>query len=216
MPLRVVVIVEGHGEYEAVRTLLQRIWYELLQQVDYIEVIPWRAAQGRLRQREGLRPVVDAAVTQLHYTDQSDLRRFLLILIDTEGDCACTVTAELLRWAREIRSDTDMACVMPNPMFETWFAAAAESLRGRIGLPADLAKPNDPEKDGLGKGWVKRHLSRKYIEPIDQPRLVSYMSLTECRDSSRSFRKLVKELQQRLPTPPPPAAQEQPPATEEG
>ena len=38
MPLRVVVIVEGHGEDGAIRTLLERIWYELLGG-DYIEVI---------------------------------------------------------------------------------------------------------------------------------------------------------------------------------
>jgi hypothetical protein len=39
MPLRVVVIVEGHGEDGAIRTLLERIWYEMLGG-DYIEVIP--------------------------------------------------------------------------------------------------------------------------------------------------------------------------------
>lgn len=39
MPLRVVVIVEGHGEDEgAVRGLLERTWYELLKR-DYIEII---------------------------------------------------------------------------------------------------------------------------------------------------------------------------------
>jgi hypothetical protein len=48
MPLRVVIIVEGHGEDGAVRTLLERIWYELLGG-DYIEVIPWRGKQGQLR-----------------------------------------------------------------------------------------------------------------------------------------------------------------------
>jgi hypothetical protein len=30
MPLQVQVIVEGHGEYGSVRTLLERVWYELL------------------------------------------------------------------------------------------------------------------------------------------------------------------------------------------
>jgi hypothetical protein len=94
---------------------------------------------------------------------------------------------------------------MPNPMFETWFAAAAISLRGKNGLPDDLPKPADPEGERAGKGWVKKHLPRKYKETVDQPRFVGHMSLTECRDSSRSFRKLIKELQLRLPTSPRPA-----------
>lgn len=222
MPLRVVVIVEGHGEDGAIRTLLERIWYELLGG-DYIEVIPWRGKQGRLLlpEGEGLRPVVEAAAIKLHATERTDLRRLLLVMIDTEGhkeNCPRTKAPELVAWARTERSDaaTEIACVLPNVMFETWFVAAAESLKGKNDLPADLPKPADPEGDRLGKLWVKKYLPRKYKETVDQPRFVGHMNLTECRASSRSFRKLVKELQQRLPAPPPPAANEQVPAGEQG
>jgi hypothetical protein len=215
MSLRVVVIVEGHGEKDgAIHTLLEKIWYKLLQQEDHIEIIPWRGAQSKLRQREGLKRVVEAAAIKLHQTDQADLRRLLLIMVDTEGECARTVAAQLQGWAREFRSDTDIACVMPHPMFETWFAAAATSLRGINGLPADLPKPEDPERDRQGKGWVKKHLPRAYKETVDQPKFVGRMSLTECRESSRSFRKLVKELEQRGPAPPKSATEDQPPAAE--
>jgi hypothetical protein len=89
-------------------------------------------------------------------------------------------------------------------------AAAADSLKGKNDMPPDLPKPEDPERNGLGKAWVKRHLPRKYKETVDQPRFVGHMSLTECRNSSRSFRKLVKELEPRLPGPPPSATEEQP------
>lgn len=203
MPLRVVVIVEGHGEDGAIRTLLMRTWHELLGG-DYIEVIPWRGKQGQLRKKESLCPVVEAAAIKLHATERTDLRRLLLIVIDTEGEeCAKLIAPQRIAWAREVRSDaaTEIACVMPHPMFETWFAAAADSLKGKNDLPVDLPKSEDAEKDGLGKSWVKKHLPRKYKETVDQPRFVGHMSLSECRDSSRSFRKLVKELEQRLPAP---------------
>jgi hypothetical protein len=62
--------------------------------------------------------------------------------------------------------------------------------------------PADPEREGAGKGRLKQHQPRKYKETIEQPRFVGHMSLDECRASSRSFRKLVKELEQRLPPPP--------------
>jgi hypothetical protein len=208
MPLRVVVIVEGHGEDAAIRTLLGRIWYELLHG-DYIEVISWRGKQGQLRKQEGLQRVVEAAAIELHATIRADLRRLLMIMLDSEGDCPRTIAPELLAWARAVRSDTEIACVMPNPMFETWFAAGAESLRGVNGLPDDLSKLADPETEKTGKGWVKRHLPRKYQEKVDQPRFVGHMSLVECKGSSRSFRKLCNELEQRLvPSDPP----ESPPA----
>src|SRR5881227_2688900 len=108
MPLRVVVIVEGHGEDGAIRTLLERIWYDLLKG-DYIEVIPWRGKQGQLLLSggEGLRPVVEAAAIQLHATESTDFRRLLLILIDTEGkeECCPKLKApELVSWARAERS----------------------------------------------------------------------------------------------------------------
>ena len=207
MPLRVVVVVEGHGEDGAVRTLLERIWYELLGG-DYIEVIPWRGDQGRLLLPDGagLRPVVEAAAIKLHATDRTDVRRLLLVMIDTEGrpeNCPKTKAAELVKWARIERSDaaTEIACVLPNVMFETWFAASAISLRGKNGLPDDLPKPADPEGESRGKDWLRQHLPRRYKETVNQPRFVGHMSLSECRDSSRSFRKLVKELELRLKTP---------------
>lgn len=204
MPLRVVVVVEGHGEDGAIRTLLERIWYELVRG-DYIEIIPWRGKQGQLRQRDRLAPVVEAAAIKLHGTDRTDMRRLLLIMIDSEGDCPRAVAPELLGWARQVRADTDICCVLAHPMFETWFAAAAASLRGVNGFPNDMPKPADPEANRIGKGWVRALLPRKYKETVDQPRFVAHMSLTECRDASRSFRKLCKELQERLPPAPLPA-----------
>jgi len=209
MPLRVVVIVEGHGEQNgAVRVLLEKLWYDLLGG-DEIEVMIWRGTQGQLRKKETMRVVIEAAAVKPHSKDRdrADLRRLLLLLLDSEGDeCPREKAPERVAWAREVRSDeaTVIACVMPNPMFETWFAAAAESLRGKNGLPNDLPKPADPEKDRLGKGWIKKHLPRKYEEPVDQPKFVGHMSLTECRDASRSFRKLIDELRRRLPAPAPP------------
>ncbi len=206
MPLRVVVIVEGHGEDAAIRTLLTRIWYELLKG-DSIEVIPWRAKQGQLRKKDTFARVMEAAAIKLHNIERVDCRRLLLILMDSEGQlCPKTTAPNQMMWAREVRGDavTEIACVMPNPMFETWFAAAANSLRGKNDMPADLSKSDDPEGNGLGKTWLKKLLTRKYKETVDQPRFVGQMSLTECKDSSRSFRKLVSELEQRLPAPLPP------------
>jgi Domain of unknown function (DUF4276) len=220
MPLRVMVVVEGHGEDGAIRTLLERVWYDLLGG-DYIEVVPWRAKQGQLRKKEGLSRVVEAVAIKLHATERTDFRRLLLVMIDTEGEeCPSTIAAERMEWAREVRTDsaTEIACVMPNPMFETWFAASADSLREKNDFPSDLPKPEDPEGNKLGKSWVKKHLSRKYKETVDQPRFVGHMSLTECKDSSRSFRKLVEEIRKRLPASPVPASplatKDQPPIPE--
>jgi hypothetical protein len=198
MPLRVGLVVEGQGEYESIRTLLSRIWYELLGG-DFIEVLrPFRQPQGTLLKKVGLKKAVEAVKIKLGPETPGGERKLVLILIDAEAACPMKLAPKLVGWAGEARSDADIACVMPNPMFETWFAAAAASLAGVNGLPADLADPDDPEGNRLGKNWLRKQLSRKYRETIDQPRFTARMELTRCRQRSASFDKLCRELEVRL------------------
>ncbi|HEV3255249.1 MAG TPA: DUF4276 family protein [Gemmataceae bacterium] len=201
MPLQVGVIIEGRGEYGAVRKLLERVWHELLNG-DHIDVLrPFRQPRGSLRKEQRLKAAVDAVKIKLGPETSEGPRKLVLILIDGEDECPRDLAPQLLKWAQEARSDADIACVLPYPMFETWFAAAASSLAGMNDLPADLTTPEDPEGKGLGKGWIKKQLARKYSEPVDQPRFAAKMDLALCRRHSPSFDKLCRELARRLPPP---------------
>jgi Domain of unknown function (DUF4276) len=201
MPLRVQPIVEGHGEDVAIRPLLERIWYEFLNG-DQIDILrPLRKPQGTLLQEAGLKAAVDAAKIKLDTRQPDNLAKLVLILIDSEGECPGKLAPQLLQWGQQVRSDADIACVMPHPMFETWFVAAASSLAGVNGLPAKLTVPNDPEQSGLGKAWLKKQLPWKYSETVDQPRFTAKMDLSLCCKHSPSFDKLCRELKQRFPSP---------------
>jgi hypothetical protein len=191
------VIVEGQGEYEGIRTLLQRIWYEM-PGADYIDVLrPWRWPQGTLLTEAGLKQAVDAVKIKLDLYPPDGLHKLVLILIDSEGKLPCMLAPQLLRWAREARSDADIACDLPHPMFETWFVTAVASLAGVNGLPAEMPVPADAEAEGRGKKWLENLLPRKYKESIDQARFAGRMDLALCRQRSRSFDKLCRELEQR-------------------
>lgn len=199
MPLRVAVIVEGHGEFTAIRGLLNRIWYEHLNG-DGLEVLrPFRIPQGKILNEDGLKKAVDAAKIDLDRRPPDDFRKLVIILIDSEGKPPCQLAPQLLLWANQARSDADIACVLPHIMFETWFVAAATSLAGQNDLPSHLTTPDKPEENRLGKGWLKKQLPRKYIETVDQARFVGRMNLAECRANSPSFDKLCRELQKRMP-----------------
>ena len=201
MPLRIAVIVEGHGEHAAVRSLLQRIWYEHLNG-DGLEVLrPFRISQGKMLNEDGLKKAVDAAKIELDLKPPDEFRKLVLILIDSEGTLPCQLAPILLGWANQARSDADIACVLPHIMFETWFVSAATSLTGQNDLPSDLTTPEKPEENRLGKTWLKKQMPRNYIETVDQARFVGRMDLAECRANSPSFDKLCRELQKRLPTP---------------
>ena len=42
-----------------------------------------------------------------------------------------------MMWAKTARSDVDIMCIVANIEYETWFVAAAESLRDYLSLPVD-------------------------------------------------------------------------------
>src|SRR5439155_1761088 len=111
MPLRVAVIVEGHGEDGAIRPLLERVWYEVLGG-DRIDVLrPFRKPQGTLLQEAGLKAAADAARIKLDARPPDEFHKLVLILIDSEGKCPKDLGPQILQWAREARPDADIACV---------------------------------------------------------------------------------------------------------
>lgn len=198
MSLNVVAIVEGHGEQRAIRTLLTRIWNELLGG-DYLNVLqPIRRPRGKLRIEQELQRAVALAAKKLPGLAEPHL---ILILFDADNECMTAETPlgpAVLEWAKVARSDADIAVVVANVEFETWFVAAAESLAEYLDLGGNPA-PVDPESQRCGKGWVaERYRGRKYSETIDQPKLTAQMNLAVCRARSPSFDKLCRELESRF------------------
>lgn len=192
--LRVAPIVEGHGEYAAIRLLLQRVWHEIVEG-EHIEVLqPIRRPRSLIvgDERELVR-AVELAVLNLDRATNAD-PGLILILLDADEDAVCVAAPELLKRAGAVRPDRSVRCVLANREYETWFVAAAESLTDyldRVDEP-----PTDPESAGLGKAWVaSRFRAPKYSPRIDQPRLTAAFDLHLCRRRSPSFDKLCRELE---------------------
>ena len=88
-----------------------------------------------------------------------------------------------------------VSVILPQREFEGWFLAAAQSIRGRRGLPVDLARPEDPEEIRGAKGWLRERMhGRVYSETIDQPALAAIFDLNQAR-SARSFDKCYRDTQ---------------------
>ena len=194
--LRVAPIVEGHGDVQAVRVLLERIWHEMLSG-EHLEVLrPIRQPRSRLIQEEHLKRAVDLAARKLLNEPRPDHRTMVLVLLDANDGPVCTLGPQLLAWAHEARTDVDAACVLANKEYETWFVAAADSLAAYLGLEPDTQRPDRPEESRQGKLWIQRHLP-SYQETVDQARLTARMDLNVARRRSPSFDKLYRELQRR-------------------
>lgn len=199
--LRVIPIVEGHGEVDAVRTLLRRVWKELLGG-DFVDVLqPIRQKRDRLvsDRFNDLCAAVNLAVGKLRNAPADGIPGLVLVLVDAEEEASCQLDPSLLERSKACRPDVDLTCVVAMPCFETWFVAAASSLAEHLDTSEDATLPESPERDRLGKGWVKQRIrSPKYSETVDMPRLTAAMDLNLCRQRSPSFDKLCRELEARL------------------
>ena len=197
--LHVAPIVEGHGEVNAIRILLRRIWMELLGG-EYIDVVrPIRWARSKLLKEEELTRAVELALLNLASGIRGGDPAMVLVLLDAEGGAACVLGPELLGFAKRARPDADLSCVLAVVEYETWFVAAADSLRDYLRILPTDAIPDAPEESRSGKGWIERRFrGTKYSETVDQPKMTDAMNLSVCRERSPSFDKLCRELEKRL------------------
>ena len=207
--LRIAPIVEGHGEVISARSLLERVWREVAGG-ESIEVLrPVRRPRTKLLKRnpttheilpdryEILRAITLASM-KLANTDEPETPRLVLLMFDADEDCPKEIVEALTNILGEVDSRIDLATVVPCVEYETWFVAAADSLRDFLDLRPGDDKISDPETARLGKKWVQdRFLPHRYSETADQVRLTDRMDLQLCRKRSPSFDKLCRELESR-------------------
>lgn len=198
--IAVAPIVEGHGEVEAVRILLERVWCQLLGG-EYVDVLqPIRRPRKNLAKETEFRKAMLLAVSKLRQLRLDD-PQLVFVLIDADDDCPAEKGPEILTWAHDIDATADVACVIANVEYETWFVAAAESLERFLDL-GNETPPLEPEVTRSGKKWIQnRFREAKYTETRHQPRMTNAMNLALCRTRSPSFDKLCRELEmRRVPT----------------
>lgn len=182
-------IVEGHGEVLAVPILLQRILRDFRPNIMLCVNPPLRVKAGSfLRDDNYLAKYVELAARK------AKGRGSVLILLDSEDDCPAQLGPQLASRAVAVRPDVPIVVALAHREFETWFLAAAHSLRRVCGLPVDLEPPAAPEAIRNAKGWLNARMAAAYNEPNDQPALTSQFSFDEAA-AVPSFARLRRILQ---------------------
>lgn len=181
-------VVEGHGEVAAVRVLLSRVLTHLRGRQVPIGP-PIRRPRSKLVTREGIEQAVRIAKCRPGCGA-------VLIIIDADEDCPKTLAPELSRWAAEVAGRTVAGVVLANTEYESWFLASIETIRGKRGVSDHAPVVADPESIRDAKRWLSRQMpaSHPYKETTDQPALSAEIDIESALSRSRSFRKLVKEV----------------------
>lgn len=203
--VRLGVVVEGHGEAQAVPVLLRRIASELDPGTVLDIPQPLRVAKDRLLRREGeLTRTIDLLRRKVGPSGG------LVVTFDADDDCPAVLGPRARTMVSATGLDVPFSIIIPRQEFEAWLVAGAEGLRGRRGLPADLVAPDDPEALRDGKGWLGARMPRWYSPTVDQAALASAFDMERARQRSPSFARCWREVERlvralRGATPPPPA-----------
>lgn len=188
----IVPIVEGHGEFHAIRILIQRIALTL-ESANYPEVRrPLRVGRDKLIRRAGeVERYVDLAA------DEGGPDGRILILLDADGDCPRDLAATLLARATGARSDRRIQVVLAKQEYEAWFLAAFESVAEQRGVTGPVSRPDDPEAVRGAKEQLSALLGGpgSYQPVRDQPALTAVFDIDEARRHSTSFDKMCRAVQ---------------------
>jgi Domain of unknown function (DUF4276) len=174
--------VEGHGEVEALPALLHRI-------------APLTGFQGLLRVNQPIRVKSGSFLNDDDYFRKQVMLAGakaaqegggVLIVLDCEDDCPANLGPHLVQKAQAVRADVSILVVLAFREFETWFIAAARSLRGLHGLPNDLEPPEHAEGIRNAKGWLTDRMNVAYDPITHQIEFARVIDVEQAR-SNRSF-----------------------------
>jgi hypothetical protein len=189
-PIRIACIVEGDGDADAIPLLVRRIARDLDPPALAEPFLSQRIPKSRL---VGKPPHLENAIELA--ARGAGASGAILLVVDADDDCPATVGPALLQRARKARADVPSAVVLAKREYEAWFLAAAPSLRGLEGFPANLEAPTEPESISDAKGWLTRHMppGQPYKERLHQLRLTKRFDLGLAR-SVGSFDKLCRDI----------------------
>jgi Domain of unknown function (DUF4276) len=201
--LRIVPIVEGHGEERAVPVLV-RGWLQFRNFHQHFEV-PDRAinAKGSGRLKGTFDPKRHVGIE--HYV-QAALRNnpaAILVVLDADDECQRRVGGaglgpELLVRAKSIDPRVPVAVVVANREYEAWFLASLRSMRTASVLSKVNGKldPTAPEAIRDCKGLVADLMGCPYEETVHQLELTRHLSFSKGpRNRCASLSKLVRDLE---------------------
>lgn len=191
--MKVVPIVEGHGEVQAVPVLLRRV-AQWRTPGSVAEVVPpIRVRKDRFLNRDA----EFQRYLQLAATKCGD-DGWILILLDADDECPAEIAPEILRRVKACTAHRPVSIVLAKREYEAWFIAAASSLDGRRAFSLSATVAIDAETPRDAKGWIGARIAgRAYSEITDQPAFSALMDLQQTFDGSRSFRKLCAEWDRR-------------------
>jgi hypothetical protein len=186
-------IVEGHGEVEAIPPLLHRIARAEGYQGEFLVNTPIRVKLGSFLNDADYRK----KAVLLAAAKAAERNGTVVVILDCEDNCPAELGPKLLQDVRNVRNDVGMLIALAHREYESWFLAAAPSLRGLHGLPADLETPPDAGSIRGAKEWLSRRMDDPYDPIIHQAEFTRTIDLTNAK-KNKSFERFYDRISRLL------------------
>ena len=187
-PHKLIAIVEGPGEKDAVPALLRRILWERFDRYD-IDVSRPKVTNGKPNLVKRLEDFLGYALIERCTA--------ILVLLDSDRDCPAQLARELAQRAAALNLRVPTAVVCAMSAYESWFISSlsddeGDNIRARLEIRSSVTAPEDVESIRNAKAWLENHMPHDlgYKETTDQVVLTHYMNLELAHDRSRSFRRV--------------------------
>ena len=197
MILKIGCIVEGQGDVAAVPVLIRRIAAQRYPELVIDIPRPIRVNRNQVVRPDKLEQEVELAAQKISG------KGAIFILLDSDDDCPAELGPSLLQRVSQVFRNVPIAVVLAKYEFESWFLAAAESLRGIRGLKSNINPPNNPEAIRGAKEWFHQRMQsgKTYRETSDQPAFAALFDIEQARQADsfdkcyRDIVRLLEELQ---------------------
>ena len=187
-------IIEGHGEEEAIRVLINTVLASIDSDVYPTIVRPYRVPWGTLVNVEGeLERYAAMAIS-----DGGPAAKVVVVL-DADDRCPAELGPELLQRIVTRFPNNPASVNVANREYESWFIASSESIAQHDGSQSIFQVPADIEEIRGAKQWLARNvLGRSYKETVDQASFSSALDVPLARQRSQSFDRFCREVERLL------------------
>ncbi len=154
---KILSIVEGDGDVEALPILLRRLLFEVKERFEFHIDQPKNAhGCNNLTKFKGIERFLE-----LCRADSSCAA--ILVLVDTDENCAKDLALDLAARARLLGLQIPIAIVCATCEYEAWFLASLEttanqSIKGRDGLTKDAKYEGEVENKRGVKEWLTQYM----------------------------------------------------------
>ncbi len=183
------IVVEGHGEIEAARVLVDRLWRDLKLPPIFWEV-PKRAPHSVLKTKNGVERMCELLRSEKNCSAALFLRD-----ADDDDDCPATNGPLTASWIDSLDLPFPTAVVLARREFEAWFLPSLPRMAGQR-LPSgstllQTTYDGDFEERRGVKEWLTKSLfpkNKAYKPSLDQTALTRLVDFELCRSANvRSF-----------------------------